>query len=73
MAKKPSRPRDANQLAHLIVGLATGESQEAPTTEKASGQVRGGMIGGKARAEKLTPEKRSEIAKKAAKARWDKA
>ncbi len=32
----------------------------------------GGKKGGKARAEKLTPEQRSEIAKKAAKARWDK-
>jgi hypothetical protein len=32
----------------------------------------GGAKGGKARAEKLTPEQRSEIARKAAKARWDK-
>jgi hypothetical protein len=32
----------------------------------------GGLKGGKARADKLTPEKRSEIAKKAAKARWAK-
>jgi len=30
----------------------------------------GGRKGGKARAEKLTPEQRSEIARKAAKARW---
>jgi hypothetical protein len=33
---------------------------------------RGGLKGGKARAEKLTPEERKEIARKAAKARWDK-
>ncbi len=33
---------------------------------------RGGLKGGKARAEKLTKEQRSEIARKAAKARWDK-
>jgi hypothetical protein len=33
---------------------------------------RGGLKGGKARAEKLTPEQRSEIAKKAAEARWAK-
>ena len=33
---------------------------------------RGGLKGGKARAEKLTPEQRSEIARKAAKARWAK-
>lgn len=32
----------------------------------------GGKKGGKARAEKLTPERRSEIARKAARARWDK-
>jgi hypothetical protein len=30
----------------------------------------GGQKGGKARAESLTPERRSEIAKKAAAARW---
>ena len=33
---------------------------------------RGGLKGGKVRAEKLTPEQRSEIARKAAKARWAK-
>ena len=33
---------------------------------------RGGLKGGKARAEKLTKEERPEIARKAAKARWDK-
>jgi len=33
---------------------------------------KGGLKGGKARAEKLTPDKRSEIAKKAAKKRWTK-
>jgi len=32
----------------------------------------GGLKGGKARAEKLTPEQRTEIARKAAKARWAK-
>jgi hypothetical protein len=32
----------------------------------------GGKIGGKARAEKLTPERRSEIARKAVAARWKK-
>lgn len=33
---------------------------------------RGGLKGGRARAEKLTPEERKEIARKAARARWDK-
>lgn len=32
----------------------------------------GGRKGGKARAEKLTPEERSEIARKAANTRWEK-
>ena len=31
---------------------------------------KGGLVGGKARAKALTPKRRSEIAKKAAKARW---
>lgn len=67
----PKRPRDPNQLAKLIADIATGDAQDKPPAEKAEGQVKGGKIGGKARAEKLTPEERSEIAKKAAKARWD--
>ena len=36
---------------------------------KALGKL-GGLKGGKARAERLSPEKRIEIAKKAAQARW---
>ena len=34
---------------------------------------KGGVAGGKARAASMTPEERSEIARKAARARWDKA
>ena len=78
MAKKPTRPRDTNQLAKSIVDLATGEIDPAPIENKeknpaavALGRL-GGLKGGKARAEKLTAKKRSEIAKKAAKARWKK-
>jgi len=70
MTTAPKRPRDPNQLAKLIADIATGDATDAPPREKAEGQVKGGKIGGKARAEKLTPEERSEIAKKAAKARW---
>jgi hypothetical protein len=76
MAKKPTRPRDSNQLAKSIVDLATGEdNQEAADNSGknpaavALGRL-GGLKGGKARAEKLSSKKRSEIAKKAAKARW---
>ncbi|WP_108814959.1 histone H1 [Loktanella sp. Alg231-35] len=68
MTDKPKRPRDTNQLAHMIAGIATGEDvKHEPDT---SGQRKGGLKGGKSRSERLTPEERSEIAKKAAKARW---
>ncbi|MEX1306370.1 MAG: histone H1 [Rhodovibrionaceae bacterium] len=69
------RPRDPNQLAKLMVDLATGEAEDAPTTsDKDPAAValgsRGGKKGGAARAKSLTAEKRREIARKAAKARW---
>ncbi len=71
----PKRPRDANQLAKSIVDLSTGEAEEPnPYEGKDPAAValgrKGGLKGGKARAAKLTKERRSEIAKKAAKARW---
>lgn len=68
MTDRPKRPRDANQLAKFIVDMATGDE---PTHETdTSGQRKGGLKGGKARADKLSPEERTEIAKKAAKSRW---
>lgn len=78
MAKKPTRPRDTNQLAKSIVDIATGEKASAPIAESAKNPAAvalgrlGGLKGGKARAEKLSAKKRSEIAKKAAAARWKK-
>jgi hypothetical protein len=76
MAKKPTRPRDSNQLAKSIVDLATGEGDPAQNDGKNPAAVAlgrlGGLKGGKARAESLTAKKRKEIAKKAAKARWSK-
>jgi hypothetical protein len=78
MAKKVKHPADVNQRAKSIVDMATGESDSTPTDESgknpaavALGRL-GGLKGGKARAEKLSAKKRSEIAKKAAKARWRK-
>lgn len=68
MTDRPKRPRDANQLAKFIADLATGE--EPGYEPDTSGQRKGGNIGGKARADKLSPERRSEIAKKAAFERW---
>jgi hypothetical protein len=59
---------DLNRLAHRLVQEAT-EAREEPSQAQVNGH-KGGVRGGKARAEKLTPEKRSEIAQKAAKARW---
>ncbi len=71
------RPRDPNQLGKLIVDLATGEAEDAPTDESKDPAAvalgrKGGLKGGKARAESMTPEQRSDAAKKAAEARWNK-
>lgn len=71
----PKRPRDPNQLAKLIVDIATGETDEVKTEDGKNPAAvalgrRGGLKGGKARADSLTAKQRSEIAKKAAKARW---
>jgi hypothetical protein len=68
-------PRDPNQLAKLIVDIATGEVEEAPVDDgKDPAAValgrKGGLKGGKARAENMTPEQRSEAARRAAAARW---
>ena len=64
-----------NQLAKRIVDEATGEAEKTlPPPQKNQAAVElgrlGGKIGGKARAESLTPKQRTAIAKKAAKARW---
>jgi hypothetical protein len=67
---KPRRPRDTNQLAKLIVELSTGEAQDAQETPKARAGRLGGIKGGKARADALSPSRRKQIAKKAATVRW---
>lgn len=69
MTDRPKRPRDANQLAKLIVDLAT-EGESSVPLPLHEGQREGGLKGGKARSEKLLPVERAEIARKAAKARW---
>ncbi len=58
------RPADHNQLAKLIVGIASGEEADGPAKDEAA--VALGRKGGKARAEKVSPERRAEIARKAA-------
>lgn len=73
--KKQKLPTDPNQKAKSILDIVTGENKKDQDTRNpaavALGRL-GGLKGGKARAEALSPKKRSEIAKKAAKARWDK-
>jgi hypothetical protein len=69
------RPADLNRLAASIVGDAVGEPtlpdpDEGKDPAAVSLGRRGGLKGGRARAAKLTPEERSEIARKAAAARW---
>jgi hypothetical protein len=59
---------DLNRIAHRLVKEGT-EEREEPSRAQANGRI-GGLNGGKARAEKLSPEQRSEIARKAARARW---
>jgi hypothetical protein len=66
--------KDFNVLAYETVLMATGQMDKPVVPEKSEKAVTmgrlGGLKGGKARAEKLTPEKRKAIAKKAASARW---
>lgn len=71
------RPADINELAKQLVGEATGETEPVdPDAGKDPAAValgrKGGLKGGKARAASMTPEQRSEAAKKAAAARWSK-
>jgi len=70
-------PSDPNQIAAAIVSQATVETPAKPKARKrrkdpaavALGR-RGGKKGGKARAANLTPQRRVEIARKAAETRW---
>jgi hypothetical protein len=69
------RPTDPNALAKQLVDEATGQALSVdPDEGKDPAAValgrKGGLKGGKARAAKLTPEQRSEAARKAAQARW---
>jgi hypothetical protein len=63
----PSRPADMNQLAKRIVAISTGEESDDEPTVNPNATKRGD-----ARAAKLSPAKRKEIAQKAAAARWNK-
>ena len=77
-SKRLPRSRDRNQLARLVAGLATGVSNDRVLTEDGRDLAavllgrRGGLKGGPARADSLTSERRSEIARLAAEKRWSK-
>ena len=70
------RPRDANELAKFVVDALTSDEEEpaedVPKKNQAAVELGwlGGKKGGKIRASRLTPEERSEAARKAAQARW---
>lgn len=64
------RPADAIGRAIMVAKIATGEIEdEREGLSSAAAQL--GSKGGKKRAETMTPERRAEIAKKAAAARWN--
>lgn len=71
MTDKPKRPRDQNQLAKLMVDIASGEVEDKGEEKDEAAQAMG-RKGGKARAEKMSPERRREIAQQAAQKRWAK-
>jgi hypothetical protein len=74
MATPSRKSKDQNVTAFNVVQRATEEPQKQPEKNPAAvalGRL-GGLKGGKARAQSLTGKERSEIAKKAAAARWQK-
>lgn len=79
--KRLRRPRDPVQLGKLIGDILTGQVEDrAPGNAKDSHKDqnavalgrKGGLKGGHARADSLTPAQRKKIARAAAKSRWDK-
>lgn len=75
--KQERRPIDVNQLAHHLVGISTRQNDGTLPPTKAQISMlmaelgrRGGKKGGKRRLQTMTPKERSNVARKAAKARW---
>ncbi len=78
VGKHPKRPRDQNQWAKLMADIATSVAGKQPTPEEQGrdpttvARVRhGDLKGGKARAEKPTPEERLASARKSVRTRWN--
>ena len=67
-----SKRKDFTQVALAVVRQATGEVPVLAPSKKAESGRKGGLVGGAARAIKITPQRRREIAVKAAAARWTK-
>ncbi len=68
---KRDRRLDLNRLAKLISDAASGEvPPPQPESERVQSGRKGGILGGRARAAKLSPKRRKEIASEAAKKRW---
>ena len=74
MGKRSGKAKDLNELAAAVVETATADDEAEDSKDSAAVALgrKGGLKGGKARAEKMTPEERSESARKAANARWRK-
>ncbi len=74
--KRTPRPRDPIQLGKLMVDIATGAVPDGVDDGKDAGAAvtgrAGGLVGGRARADALSPQHRAEIAAKAATSRWKK-
>ena len=68
--KGEKRPADVIGNAVKVMRIATGEEEDTVTPANAAATL--GKLGGKARAAGMTPERRAEIAKKAAAKRWGK-
>ena len=72
--KGERRPADVIGAAIMVARIATGEEQDTlpPDDGKDAAAVSMGRKGGAARAAAMTPERRAEIARKAATSRWQK-
>jgi hypothetical protein len=70
--KGEKRPADVNARAVLIAKIATGEIEDVGRDPAKELHRKGGLKGGRARAQTLSSEKRREIASRAAAARWRK-
>lgn len=71
--KGEKRPADVIGNAVRVMRIATGEEEDTITDDgKDAAAKHLGAKGGRKRAEKMTPERRKEIARKAAETRWSK-